>query len=100
MCQCVCCEMCQCVCVRACVHARMRVCVLRCFNVYCVTAEMRSRSGTISPVRHDYDSVTTRMVIPRSSSVHDLLERHAAVSRHVTGSFTAGELTGHQVVLS
>ena len=60
-------------------------------HVCCVSAEMRSRSGTISPVRHEYDSVTAHSAIPRSSSVHDLLERHAAISRKLTGSFTAGE---------
>ena len=58
--------------------------------MYCVAVEMRSRSGTMSPVRRETEGMCP--AIPRSSSVLDLLERHAAISRQVTGSFRAGEL--------
>ena len=44
----------------------------------------------MSPVRREAEGMCP--VIPRSSSVLDLLERHAAISRHGTGSFRAGEL--------
>ena len=44
----------------------------------------------MSPVRRETEG--TCPVIPRTSSVLDLLERHAAISRQVTGSFRAGEL--------